>query len=154
MVVDSITVGEQRSRGLDLQITGKLTDELRLIAAYAYIDAEVTKDNRANYQGNRLAGVPEHSASLFAIYALPRGFEVGAAYTYIDARKANVTSPFELPGYRLVDLFARWRVNDRFNLSLNLNNLLDKEHYTRGWSTWAGVPGDPRNFKLTANYKF
>jgi len=154
LVLDSITVGEQRSRGLDLQVTGKLTDELRIIAAYAYIDAEVTKDNRANYQGNRLAGVPEHSASLFAVYALPHGLEVGAAYTYIDARKANVTSAFELPGYRLVDLFARWRVNDRLNLSLNLNNLLDKEHYTRGWGTWAGVPGDPRNFKLTANFKF
>jgi len=154
MVLDSITVGEQRSRGFDLQITGKLTDELRLIAAYAYIDAKVTKDNRANYQGNRLAGVPEHNASLFAVYALPRGLEVGAAYTYIDARKANVTSAFELPGYRLVDLFARWRVSDRLNLTLNLNNLLDKEHYTRGWGTWAGVPGDPRNFKLTANYRF
>jgi len=154
LVIDSITVGEQRSRGFDLQITGKLTDELRLIAAYAYIDAEVTKDTRANYRGNQLAGVPEHSASLFAVYALPRGFEVGTAYTTIGARKANVTSAFELPGYQLVDLFARWRVNDRFNLTLNLNNLLDKEHYTRGWGTWAGVPGDPRNFKLTANYKF
>jgi len=154
LVVDSITVGEQRSRGFDLQITGKLTDELRLIAAYAYIDAEVTKDTRANYRGNQLAGVPEHSASLFAVYALPRGFEVGSAYTTIGARKANVTSAFELPGYQIVDLFARWRVNDRFNLTLNLNNLLDKEHYTRGWGTWAGVPGDPRNFKLTANYKF
>jgi len=151
---DSITVGEQRSRGIDLQVTGKVTDALRVIAAYAYIDAKVTKDNRANYTGNRLAGVPEHNASLFAVYELPHGVEAGASYTYIDARRANVTSTFEVPGYRLVDLLLRWRVNDRLNLTLNLNNLLDKEYYTRGYGTWRAAPGDPRSFKLTTNYKF
>ncbi|WP_068629430.1 TonB-dependent siderophore receptor [Cephaloticoccus primus] len=154
LVIDSITVGEQRSRGFDMQVSGKLTDALRLIAAYAYIDAKVTRDNRANYTGNRLAGVPLHNASLFAVYELPHGFEIGSAYTHTDARKANVTSDFELPGYQTVDLFARWRVNGRVNLTLNLYNLFDKEYYARGWGTWAGVPGDPRSFKLTANLKF
>jgi len=154
LISDSIAVGEQRSRGFDLSLTGKVTDRLRLIAAYAYIDAKVTQDTRADYQGNRLAGVPRHNASLFAVYELPRGFEVGAAYSYIDARKASVTSAFELPGYRLIDLFARWRVNERIGVTLNLYNLLDKDYYPRGWSTWAGFPGDPRSFKLTVTDKF
>jgi len=154
MIDDSIAVGEQRSRGVDLQLTGKLTDQLRLIAAYAYINAEVTKDNRLNYAGNRLAGVPKHNASLFAVYALPHGVELGAAYTYIEARRANVASRFEVPGYETVDLFLRWRVTQDLNLTLNVNNLADKEHYTRAWGSWAAVPGDPRNFRLTATYAF
>jgi len=151
---DPITVGEQRSRGFDTQITGKLTERLRLITAYAYIDAEVTKDTRANYTGNRLANVPEHNASVFAIYELPHGFEVGSAYTYVGSRKTSITGNLNVPGYRTLDLFMRWRANDRLNLTLNLNNLLDKEYYTRGWSTWAAVPGDPLSFKVTATFKF
>jgi len=154
LVIDGITVGEQRSRGLDLQITGKITSELRVIAAYAYIEAEITRDTRPDYIGKWLAGVPRHNASLFAVYELPHGFEFGGSYTYTGARRAHVASGFEVPDYTLVDLFARWRASDRLSLTLNVYNLLDKEHYPRGWSVWVGVPGDPRSFKLTATYKF
>jgi len=151
---DPITVGEQRSQGFDMQITGKLSDRLRLIAAYAYIDAEVSKDTRANYTGKRLANVPEHNASVFGVYALPHNFEVGSAYTYVGSRKSSISGNLAVPGYRTLDLFMRWRANDRLSLTLNLYNVLDKDYYTRGWSTWAAVPGDPRSFKLTANYRF
>ena len=37
------TAGEARSQGFDLQFSGQLTEQLRLIGAYAYIDAEVTR---------------------------------------------------------------------------------------------------------------
>jgi len=152
-VVDQITVGQQRSRGLDLQITGKLTDSLRIIAAYAYVDAKVTEDTRPAYQGKRLAGVPEHNASLFAIYELPHGLEVGAAYTHFGARKTDVTATLEVPSYQTVDLFARWRASDRLHLTLNLYNVFDEKYFNNGYGAWS-VPGDPRSFKLTATYKF
>jgi len=154
LIADSIAVGEQRSQGFDLQLSGKLTDSLRLIAAYAYIDAEVTKDNRANYQGTRLANVPAHSGSLFAVYELPHGFEIGSSYNYFAARKVSITSTLELPTYRTVDLFLRWRVRDSLSLTLNLNNLADKEYYERGRSATEVVPGDPRSFRLTLSQKF
>ncbi|WP_082780874.1 TonB-dependent siderophore receptor [Cephaloticoccus primus] len=153
-VIDSIAVGEQRSQGLDLQISGKLIDSLRLIAAYAYIDAEVTKDNRASYQGNRLVAAPEHSGSLFAVYELPRGFEIGSAYTYVGLRKGDITNRIEMPGYSTVDFFLRWRVGENFSLTLNLNNLAGKEYYESGYSAVSVVPGTPRNFKLTLTQKF
>jgi len=152
-IVDQITVGEQRSRGLDLQVTGKLTDALRIIAAYAYVDAEITKDTRPGYPGQRLAGVPQHNASLFAIYALPRGLEIGTAYTTFGARKTAITGTLKVPSYQTVDLFARWRVNDRLQLTLNLYNVFDERYYNNGYNWWS-VPGDPRSFKLTATYKF
>jgi len=152
-VVDQITIGEQRSRGLDLQITGKLTDALRLIAAYAYVDAEVTQDTRPGYQGQRLAGVPRHNASLFAVYALPRSLEVGTAYTHFGARKTDITGPLVVPSYQTVDLFARWRTNERLHLTLNLYNVFNERYFNNGYNWWS-VPGDPRSFKLTAAYKF
>jgi len=152
-VVDRIAVGEQRSQGVDMQISGQLSPALRLIGAYAFIDAEVTRDNRAGYVGSRLAGVPRHNASLLAIYQFQDGWlpgsELGAAFTYVGARRASITSRFELPAYRTVDLFARWQPKKGVNVTLNLNNLFDKTYYERGFGTWAGLPGDPRHLKLT-----
>ncbi|MFO5736588.1 TonB-dependent receptor domain-containing protein, partial [Klebsiella pneumoniae] len=55
--------GEARSQGFDLQFSGQLTEQLRLIGAYAYIDAEVTKDENIA-RGSRLLNVPMHSGSL------------------------------------------------------------------------------------------
>ncbi|MEZ1376884.1 TonB-dependent receptor, partial [Enterobacter hormaechei] len=57
------TAGEARSQGFDLQFSGQLTEQLRLIGAYAYIDAEVTKDENIA-RGSRLLNVPKHSGSL------------------------------------------------------------------------------------------
>jgi len=152
-VEDSITVGEQRSRGVDMQLSGDIARTLRVIAAYAFVDAEVTHDNRANYQGNRLAGVPRHNASLLAVYRLQGGQEWGAALNRVGARRASITSRFELPAYHTVDLFTRWPLPTAgADVTLRLNNLFNKEYYERGWSTWAGVPGDPRNIKLTVSF--
>ena len=47
-----------------------------------------------------------------------------------------------------------YQVNERIGLQLNINNLLDKEYYTRirnnGWAT----PGDARSAVLTATIRF
>jgi len=160
-ITDRIAVGEQRSQGFDLQVSGKVTQSLRLIGAYAYVNAKVTKDNNTpNTTGNRLAGVPWHNASVLAVYSLG-DMEFGGSINHVGARRANNNnvSTVELPSYRTVDLFTRWRATDHVNVTLNLNNLLNKRYYTHGWVTrhrkgWTtdlGIPGDPRNIKLTVS---
>jgi len=149
MITDRITVGEQRSQGVDLQVSGKVTQSLRLIAGYAYINAKVTKDNNTpNTTGNRLAGVPWHNASLLAVYRFDQ-MELGGSVNHVGARRASNNSTFELPSYRTVDLFTRWQTTDQVHVTLNLNNLFNKRYYARGWQTNFGLPGDPRNVKLT-----
>jgi len=148
-VMDSIAVGEQRSRGIDLHISGNVTDALRVIAAYAYIDTEVTKDNNTpNTTGNRLADVPRNSASLLAIYRLGDAVELGGNVTYVGARRGNTSSTFESPRYRTAGLFGRWQATEKTHLTLNLNNLFDTRYYPRG-GTSISMPGEPRNLKLT-----
>ena len=59
----SIQIGEQRSRGVELDIAGEVLPGLRLIGSYAYTDAKITKSDPER-EGNRLANVPEHTSSL------------------------------------------------------------------------------------------
>ncbi len=58
--------GEVRSRGLELDASGQLSERWSLIGSYAYTDAEVTKDPAL--QGKRLQNVAKHTGSLSAVY--------------------------------------------------------------------------------------
>jgi len=149
-ITDRITVGEQRSQGFDMQVSGKVTNALRLIGAYAYINAKVTKDNNTpNTTGNRLAGVPWHSASLLAVYSFEH-MELGGSVNYVGARRGSNSSMFESPSYRTVDLFTRWQATNQVSVALNLNNVFNKRYYPQG-GTNTSIPGDPRNIKLTVS---
>ena len=60
-------IGKARSQGIELDMTGQITDELSVIGNYAFTDARITKDF-SGLQGNRLNNVPEHSGSLWLKY--------------------------------------------------------------------------------------
>lgn len=148
-----IAAGEVRSRGLDMQLTGQLTDEIRLIGAYAYVDAEVTKDNTLA-SGSRLLNVPKHSGSVLGVYEFLdgglHGLELGGGVNYVGERSGNVAdSGFELPGYTTVDLLARYRATQDLTLGVNLNNAFDRTYYERSYSNVWVMPGEPRNLSLS-----
>ena len=148
-----IAAGEVRSRGIDLQLTGQLTDEVRVIGAYAYVDAEVTKDNTLA-SGSRLLNVPEHSGSLLGVYEFLdgglKGLELGGGVNYVGDRSGNVAdSGFELPGYTTVDLLARYKATQDLTLGANLNNAFDRTYYERSYSNVWVMPGAPRNLSLS-----
>lgn len=148
----SRAAGEARSRGIDLQFSGQLSDALRLIGAYAWIDAEVTKDSSLPH-GSRLLGVPEHSASLLGVYEFQdgwlKGSDLGAALTHVGTRLGQSGSDFELPAYTTVDLLAHYPLSERARLGVNLNNVFDEKYYERSYSALWVAPGAPRN--LTVN---
>ncbi|WP_417780414.1 TonB-dependent siderophore receptor [Stutzerimonas xanthomarina] len=148
-----IAAGEVRSRGIDFQLTGQLTDAIRLIGAYAYVDAEVTEDNTLA-RGSRLLNVPEHSGSLLGVYEFLdgglRGLELGGGVNYVGERSGNVTdSGFELPGYTTMDLLARYKATPDMTLGVNLNNAFDRTYYERSYSNVWVMPGEPRNLSLS-----
>lgn len=151
-----MATGEVRSRGVDLQFSGRLGDALRVIGAYAYVDAEVTEDNTLD-TGSRLRNVPRHSGSLMGVYELHGGLldglELGGALNYVGERSGNTEdSGFELPSYTTVDLLARYRAGDRLSLGLNLNNVFDRTYYERSYSNVWVMPGDPRNLNLSLSW--
>jgi iron complex outermembrane receptor protein len=148
----SIAAGRARSQGLDLQFSGQLSEALRLIGAYAYIDAEVTEDNVLP-EGSRLPGVARHSGSLMAVYEFQdgrlRGSDIGAAFNYVGTRSGEAGSQFELPAYATLDLLAHYKASEHISLGLNLNNLFDRKYYERSYNSVWVMPGDPRNLSVS-----
>lgn len=146
-------MGKARSQGFDLQLTGQVTDAVRVIGAFAYIDAEVTKGDNTIPAGSRILGVAKRSGSLLGVYEFQegalRGSDLGAAFTYVGDRSGEAGGSFELPAYHTVDLLAHYKATQNVTVGLNLNNLFDEKYYERSYSSYWVSPGEPRNLTVS-----
>ncbi|MEH2009123.1 TonB-dependent siderophore receptor [Nostoc sp.] len=127
----NIQTGEQRSRGIELNVTGEILPGWNVIASYAYTDGQVTKDER--YIGNRLVNVPENSASLWTTYTFAKGnlqgLGFGLGLFYVGERQGDLTNSFSVPSYLRLDAAVYYRIN-RLSFALNLKNLSDVQYFT------------------------
>lgn len=127
----NIQTGEQRSRGIELNVTGEILPGWNVIASYAYTDGQVTKDER--YIGNQLVNVPENSASLWTTYTFSKGnlqgLGFGLGLFYVGERQGDLTNSFSVPSYLRLDAAVYYRIN-RLRFALNLKNLSDVRYFT------------------------
>ena len=127
----SIQIGEQRSRGIELDVTGEIVPGWNITAAYAYTDAEITEDNSLSV-GNRLTNVPENQASLWTTYELQEGDLAGLGFGlglfYVGDRQGDLDNSFTLPSYFRTDAALFYRKNN-LNAALNISNLFNTDYF-------------------------
>jgi len=152
--------GEVRSRGLEIDLSGQLSERWGLIGSYAYTDAEVTED--PTYQGKKLQNVARNSGSLSAVYdfgSLIGGdqLRVGAGARYVGERAGNAVNDFDLPGYTVADAFATYDTQldgQKVKFQLNVKNLFDRTYYTSAASRFFVSMGDSRQVSLSSTLEF
>lgn len=152
--------GEVRSRGLELDASGQLSDRWSLIGSYAYTDAEVTKDPAL--QGKRLQNVAKHTGSLSAVYdvgSLIGGddLRVGAGARYVGQREGDANNSFNLPGYTVADVFASYNTKidgQKVKFQVNVKNLFDRTYYTSAASRVFVSMGDARQVSVSSTLEF
>ncbi|MEH1836740.1 MAG: TonB-dependent siderophore receptor [Nostoc sp.] len=98
----SILIGEQRSRGIEFDVTGEILPGWNMITGYAYTDAEITKDNTLTV-GNQLNNVPKNAFNLWTTYEIQRGnykgLGVGLGFYFAGDRQGDLANTFQLPSY-------------------------------------------------------
>ncbi|MGC3892926.1 TonB-dependent siderophore receptor [Pseudomonas urmiensis] len=152
--------GEVRSRGVELDLTGQLSERWSLIGSYAFTDAEVTKD--PELKGKRLQNVARHSGSLSAVYDYGSLFggdrlRLGAGARYVGERAGNASNDFDLPAYTVADAFASYETQldeHKVRLQLNVKNLFDKVYYTSAVNRYFVALGDARQVSLSSTFEF
>jgi len=153
----NVAAGQVRSRGLDINIAGNITPEWRVIGGYAYVDAEVTKDNRLP-SGTRLANIPRNSFSLLNTYEFQDGFAkglgLGVGVKYVDDRNGQTEAvTYNMDQYTVVDLLSFYQLNEHVRLNLDVKNLFNKEYDEGAFNTYA-YPGAPRTVQAGVSYTF
>ncbi len=155
----SEAVGEARSQGVEMDVTGKVTDAVSLIATYAYTDASILKGTN---EGKRLWNVPRNAGSFWAKYdfqqAAVRGLSVGTGVYFQSQREGDAANTFELPGYGRLDALVKYKLpiaKAKTTLQFNVENLLDHQYYvsTSNSNTFIN-PGSPRTFMGSVKVEF
>jgi iron complex outermembrane recepter protein len=141
----SIQVGEQRSRGLELDLGGEILPGWNIIASYTYTDAITSKDNNIPV-GNRLINVPEHAASLWTSYELQggdlKGLGFGLGLYYVGDRNADLNNTSILPSYFRTDSAIYYK-RDNWKAALNFRNLFNETYYETSQGRNTIYPGAP-----------
>jgi catecholate siderophore receptor len=156
--------GKARVDGVALGLTGAITDHWKVYANYTYLDSKVlqsvsnfTKDTTGidAQKGEPLTFTPKHAASLWTVYDLAHGFQVGYGLT-IQSKQylASAAGAPTAPGYTVQRAMLGYKVNKELNLQLNVNNLFNKEYLTRIRNNGWAEPGDGRVAIVSADYSF
>jgi catecholate siderophore receptor len=112
-------------------------------------------------RGDPLANSPEHSFSLFTTYDLTDKFSLGGGAYYVSESfggnqggAGGGTNRIFAPEYWRFDAFAAYRVNDRVDLQLNVNNVADEAYIAKTNGAHHADYGPGRQAILTLNVRY
>ncbi len=148
-------VGNVRSRGIELDVSGRVNDNLSLIGNYAHTQTKILDfaDENPNLlpyvypnisalsvsdRGNWWPNVPPNSGSIWAKYdwngyLAKEGASFGLGARYEDVRWGDRLNSFQLPAYAVLDALVgyRWKYEGLlWNAQLNLKNLTNTHYFT------------------------
>ncbi len=157
----SEAAGKVSSRGVEVDLTGRIAERWNLIATYAYTDTEILDD--PDDKGNALVNAAKNMGSLYLSHdlAMPSEFglwRVGGGARYVGKRAVDNANSAWLDSYTVADAFVSWEttrlLGDKTTLQLNANNLFDKEYYPSSGGDLRIAVGEPRELRLSASVEF
>ena len=156
-----IQTGEQRSRGIELDVAGEILPGWRVIASYAHDETAVVSDTTFPV-GQPLSNVPRNSGSIWTTYRLPvsggwlKGLGFGAGEYYVGQREANLPNTYDLAAYWRTDATVFYE-REHWRAQINVLNVFDRHYYTGGETgtfNYTLNPSEPVTVQGTLSYKF
>jgi iron complex outermembrane recepter protein len=149
-VQDGLEVHE----GIELTITGKVTDRLTVMTGGTYMDLSIEDSNNADLKGKEPTGVASKLAKIYAEYDLAnvKGLTLTGGAYYTGEKNVDSANTDKIPGVTLFDAGARYKTkvsNYPTTFRLNVANLTDKDY-------WASTEtlGTPRNIAFSMKVEF
>ena len=156
-----ILVDGQETKGIELGITGDITDKWSIIGGVAFQDGEVTKQQssgaNAILKGTELGQTPDRTLSLWNKYEINDMWAVAFGVVSTSDRYAlspTATQSTLLPGYTRYDAAIYGKFSDKLRLQVNLENLTNKEYALFAHNNQNITPGSPITGRATLIYDF
>ena len=147
--------GKERSRGIELNILGKIYENLYLRSSLGYMRAIIASD-KSNPLNERLSlnNTTNWQGNVFLRYAKNDKWYVESGVTGYSKRYSYRTSngrviDEHLPGFARFDASAGYNFNEHAQITLAINNILNKKYWRSD-----SRPGDERSFMLNMHYTF
>ncbi|WP_347304429.1 TonB-dependent siderophore receptor [Croceibacterium sp. TMG7-5b_MA50] len=149
----SVAIGAARSRGIELDLAGKLPGAVEVLVSYAYIDAEARSsvlDPNFSFQvrpGDPLINIPRHNGNVQLSKRFTfsgRNAQLGAGIQHVGSRSGETGTAFTLPAHTLVRLFGEIELTKGLELFGTAQNLFDERWYANSYHPLWVQPGTPR----------
>lgn len=151
--------GEQRNRGLELNVYGEVTKGVRLLGGITFLNAKLKNTPNGLNEGNKAPGVPNYQATLGAEYDLPfaPGLTVGAFVVRKGSQYIDIANSAKIDASTRLDLNARygtkvsghnvvWRVG--------VDNVTNRNYWESVGSYSQLMQSLPRTYKLSMSVDF
>jgi len=164
--VSTVNAGEALIQGLELELAWAASEELQLLANYAYLDSEYDNlpPELAPFNGNQLVNAPEKAYNLVALYetTISNGGEASVRYEYIyqgeaqsdiQNQETSVRSDYDLTNLR----FGYTTPEGDWEVAAWVNNVFDEEwlahvFYNPGIGS-VRQPALPRTYGLSVTWR-
>ena len=153
----------ERSRGVEVDAAGRLSDRLSVFANYSFNDAETVEHvNTPSQVGQPLGNTPRHLSRLWVAYDTPaggsgNGWGAGAGVR-TQSSQAMQFDTLRLEGFAVADMALWYRypvgIGRVLRVQVNADNLFDREYYLRASDRSIVHPGSPRAARLTVGVEF
>jgi len=135
--------GLQVHNGVELVLTGKVTDNLTIMGGGTLMDISVEKANNSALEGKKPTNAASRMGKIYTEYALPwiPGLSLTGGIYYTGEKYADAANTDKIPSYTLYDIGARYttRVLDKaLIVRLNIINLTGKNYWQD--ANYLGVP--------------
>lgn len=159
----SVAIGEARSRGVELDLNGRLPGDVEFLLSYAYVDAESRSsvlDPNFSFviePGDPLINIPDHTlnAQLSKRFSLGnRKAKLGAGVQHVSERLGATGTDFLLPDHTLFRIFGEIELSKNAKLTGSVTNLFDTDWYANSYSSLWVIPGTPRTALVSLQFAF
>ena len=142
--------GPQRSKGVTVDVVGKVSDHWNVWLAYGFTQAQVAGGVYFPF-GNVLPEAPRQLGNIWTTYDFSkgalRGLGVGGGLHASTFKEGDLPNSYLLPGYARLDGSIWYRIhrsNEKvsWRVSLNIKNALDR-HYWEESNGGFARPGNP-----------
>lgn len=157
----TILVDGQQTKGMELGITGNVTDKWSVFGGYAYQYGEITQQQGSGtgaiLKGAKLSQTPKHTFSLWNRYDINQmwGVALGVvSRSDMFALSPTATQSTILPGYTRYDAAIFAKFNEKLRLQINIENISNKEYALFAHNNNNITPGSPISGRATLIYDF
>ncbi len=150
----TVQTGAQRSRGLELGLSGQMTPRWSLAGGLARQTAEVTSPTLAAAAGRKVALVPATTASLWNRFQATPDLGFGLGVIHQARSYAAIDNAVTLPGFTRLDAAIFYSLTPQLDLQLNVENLTDIRYFPTAHSNSNISPGAPRTARISVTARF
>ncbi|NBC27803.1 MAG: TonB-dependent siderophore receptor [Bacteroidetes bacterium] len=148
--------GAQESRGVELEVNGRVNENLSISANYAHNLNEITESDDPEEIGNVAENAPRNIGGLWTKYQFTNpalnGLGIAGGFNFVSERN-TFDERLQLPGYTVFDAAVSYEYSD-FRVAVNFNNIFDKKHWIGGYNFGRIFPGSPRTAIAKITYNF